>query len=58
MTEIAASKEEIEELLRKNQRVIELARETREDIDRTLRDSRRRTEQILANLRRAGVLRD
>jgi hypothetical protein len=58
MTEIAASKEEIEELLRNNQRVIELARETREDIDRTLRESRLRTERILANLRRAGVLRD
>ncbi len=58
MTEIAASKEEIEELLRNNQRAIELARETREEIKRTLRDSERRTEQILANLRRAGVLRD
>ena len=58
MTEIAASKEDIEKLLRNNQRVIELARETRERIDRTLRDSDRRTERILADLRRAGVLRD
>jgi hypothetical protein len=58
MTEIAASKEEIEKLLRDNQRAIELARKTREDINRTLRDSERRTERILADLRRAGVLRD
>jgi hypothetical protein len=58
MTEIAASKEEIEKLLRDNQRAIELARKTREDIDRTLRDSDRRGERILADLRRAGLLRD
>ena len=58
MTEIAASKEEIEELLRNNQRAIELARKTRENIKRTLRESERNGERILADLRRAGVLRD
>jgi hypothetical protein len=58
MTEIAASKEELEKFLRDNQRAIELARKTREDIEQTLRESRPRTERILAELRRAGLLRD
>jgi F0F1-type ATP synthase membrane subunit b/b' len=58
MTEIAASKEEVERFLRESQRALERARETQEDIDRTLRESRRRSQQILEDLRRAGVLRD
>ncbi|HWO83148.1 MAG TPA: hypothetical protein VNM38_05090 [Solirubrobacterales bacterium] len=58
MTEIAASKEEVERFLRDSQRALERARETREDIDRTLLESRRRRKQILDDLRRAGLLRD
>jgi hypothetical protein len=58
MTEIAASKEEIEKLLRDNRRMIERADKVCEDIDWVLRDSERRTKRILADLRRAGVLRD
>lgn len=53
-----ASQEEIEKLLRDNRRMLEGMRKIREDLESTLRDSEQRTKRILADLRRAGVLRD
>jgi hypothetical protein len=48
----------IEQQIQKNQLAIEDAKRVNEHLNWTLRDSRRRTERILAALRRAGYLRD
>lgn len=58
MTELAASKEEIEKVRRENKRAIEEADAFLARIDGVLRESRMRRERIMANLRRAGLLRD
>jgi hypothetical protein len=51
------NREEILRQIHRNERAIERARRVRAEIDWTLRDSRRRTEEILNFFRRAGYLR-
>ncbi|MDQ3726207.1 MAG: hypothetical protein M3335_10035 [Actinomycetota bacterium] len=46
--------EEILRQIKRNERVIERARKAKEEIDRTIRESERRTEEALNFLRRAG----
>lgn len=50
--------EQLERQIEKNKRSIEQARRAGERIDRTIRDSNRRTERARAILRRAGYLSD
>ena len=49
------NQEEVDKII---ERVIERIERAKEEIDRTLAESRPRTEQALADLRRAGLLRD
>jgi hypothetical protein len=58
MTEIAASKEEIEQVLAELKHSIEQARKVRLEGEAFLRESEPRMERIRADLRRAGLLRD
>ena len=51
-------RDEIKKQIESNNRAIEEARRVIAEIDWTLRDSRRRTARALAELRRAGYLRD
>lgn len=53
-----ASQEQIEKVIRENERLIEEATRTEEQADRTIRRSKRRWKEIEADLRRAGLLRD
>jgi hypothetical protein len=48
----------IDDQIQKNQLAIENAKRVNEHLSWTLRDSRRRVDQIRAALRRAGYLRD
>lgn len=58
MTEIAASKEELEKLCKELENAVKLATEGQARIERVLRESRRNRERIMADLRRAGLVRD
>lgn len=58
MTEIAASNEEIQKVLRDLENAIELASKAEARIERVLRSSRERRERIVDDLRRAGLIRD
>jgi hypothetical protein len=58
MTEIAASKEEIRKALEELDRAMERARRVRIENERFLRETKPRREQLRADLRRAGLLRD
>ena len=51
------SPKEIEKRIQENKRSIERAGRVEEQIDRTIRDSERRSERARAILRRAGYLR-
>jgi phosphoribosylformylglycinamidine (FGAM) synthase-like enzyme len=55
---VAASKEKIEKQREENRRAIQEADAFLARLDWVLRDSERRSERIMANLRRAGLLRD
>jgi len=55
---VAVSKERIEKQREENRRAIQEADAFLARIDWVLRDSKRRSERIMANLRRAGLLRD
>jgi hypothetical protein len=58
MSYVKIPKENYDKALEELERAAEIARKTRADIDRTLRGSRERREQIEAKLRRAGLLPD
>jgi hypothetical protein len=58
MTEIAASREEIEKAREELENALEVARKAQIRIERTLSGSRERRERREAILRRAGLLRD
>jgi cell division septum initiation protein DivIVA len=58
MTEITASKEEIEKALEELDRAVKRARKVRIEGERFLRETRPERERIRADLRRAGLLRD
>jgi hypothetical protein len=58
MTEIAASKEEIKKAFEELERAVDHARKVRLDNERFLRESKPIMEQVRADLRRAGLLRD
>jgi len=58
MTEIAASREEIKKALEDLERAMEEVRKMRLENEAFLRMARPRRERILADLRRAGLLRD
>jgi hypothetical protein len=58
MAYVKISKEDHEKLLRELESAMELADKASARIRRTLRQNRRRREQIVADLRRAGLLRD
>lgn len=51
-------KEQLDRRIQENKRAIEQANRVEERIDRTIRDSDRRTEHARAMLRRAGLLRE
>jgi hypothetical protein len=58
MTEIAASKEELEKLCDELESAVKLATEGQARIERVLRGSRQRRERIMDDLRSAGLVRD
>lgn len=58
MSYVKIPKENYEKALEELESSVELAKETKAMIERTLRESRRRSERRRAILRRAGILRD
>jgi len=57
-TGMTSRQEEIDKLIRKTKRDIAHADEVVEEIERTLRESKRRTDRIWRELRREGLVRD